>query len=277
MIRSLVVLTITVVTLTGSSVSIAAKSSDGIDYNLTGEGQLIVFVHGSNLDQRMWAPQVEHLSQFVKVLTYDLRGLGSSDLPTQPYSDASDLALLLEEIDESSAVIVGLSAGVQVALDFVSDNAEQVQKLVLVSPSITGYTPDENPPYLTNLVSALRDQNYGQANEVLLNSALMTAPTEYEKIVREMVTSSGQWELPYELVQRTVEPITSKLSQIDVPTLILLGSNDFPAIKEIANFLDQELLRSEVVVLEDGSHLLNLSNVEEFNSELERFIKTGQR
>lgn len=277
MIRSLVKLIVLIAAFPGSAASFAAESETGINYNLTGDGQLIVLVHGSNLDQRMWTPQFDQLSRFAKLLTYDLRGLGSSDVPTQPYSDATDLSQLLDEVGESPAVIIGLSAGVQVALDFVSDNKGQVEKLVLVSPSITGYTPVENPPYLADLISALRDQNFGQANEVLLSSDLMTVPTEYESLVREMVTSSGQWKLPYDLVQQTTEPVTSKLSQIGIPTLILLGSEDFPAIKEIANFLNQELPQSEVIVLEGGHHLLNLSNAQEFNLEVERFVMAGQR
>lgn len=275
MIRALPKYVIALITLFGSSTLIAANSNNGIDYNLTGDGQLLVFVHGSNLDQRMWAPQIDHFSEISRVLTYDLRGLGSSETPTRSYSDATDLAQLLEEIGEPSAIIVGLSAGAQVALDFAAQYTDRVQKLVLVSPSINGYIPEESPPYLADLVAALRQQNYDSANEVLLSSELMTVPSEYEELVHDMVTSSEQWVLPYDLVQLPPEPVISKLDQIGISTLIMLGENDYPAIKEIGRFLAEGLPKAELVVLSEGRHLLNLTNTEEFNSELGIFVKAS--
>lgn len=277
MIRSIPIYVIALGSLIASYTSIAAESNNGIDYNIVGYGQLVVFVHGSNLDQRMWAPQVERFSNIFRVLTYDLRGLGLSKLPIQPYSDATDLAQLLEEIDAPSATLVGLSAGTQVALDFAARYPERVQKLVLVSPSINGYTPKVTPPYLADLIAALRQQNYNSANEVMLNSGLMTVPAEYEDLVYEMVTSSEQWTLPYNLVQQPPEPVISSLDQIDIPTLVMLGENDFSAITEMGRFLEQELPMAKLVVLRGGKHLLNLTNSLEFNSEVERFVIAGSR
>ena len=95
------------ITAGGFAPAFAASSANGLEYEVTGEGQLIVFIHGSKLDRRMWAPQVARFCGFAKVLTYDLRGLGASDTPTDTYSDAADLATLLHELGASSAIIVG--------------------------------------------------------------------------------------------------------------------------------------------------------------------------
>lgn len=277
MIRLFTGVLITLVLLPGSYKAIADTSSDGIDYSLSGEGELLVFIHGSNLDRRLWAPQIDYFSNYAKVLTYDLRGLGSSDTATQPYSDAGDLAKLLDEINAQSVSVIGLSAGAQVALDFGAAHPNRVEKLILASPSVNGFTPKVNPPYLTDLISALRKQDFDEANDVILNSSLLNVPDEYEALVNEMVTSSRQWSLSYEFVQQPAEPVLARLDQINIPTLILLGEADFEAISEIGNLLVEKLPMAEIKILDEGRHLLNLSNSQDFNSAVARFVGTDTR
>ena len=249
------------------------KSNTGIAYNLAGEGDLIVFVHGSNLDQRMWFEQKRYFANSAKVLTYDLRGLGSSDAPSEPYSDVDDLNQLLDELGESELTLVGLSAGVQVALDFAALNPNKVNKLVLVSPSLNGYTPKENPPYLSELIKALRQSDFDQANEVLLNSEIMSVPMEHENRVREMVYASRQWSLRYDLIRQNPDPVISNLGDIVTPTLILIGEKDISAIKDLGLFLERELMNADLVTVPSGRHLLNLSSKAIFNEEIHQFIQ----
>lgn len=51
-----------------------ARSAGGLAYDLVGEGPLVVLVHGTNLDRRMWDAEVAWLEKKAKVLRYDLRG-----------------------------------------------------------------------------------------------------------------------------------------------------------------------------------------------------------
>lgn len=248
-------------------------SEHGLAYDLQGHGDTVVFIHGSNLDRRMWAEQIEHFSKSTKTLAYDLRGLGSSNVATQAYSDAQDLALLLEELGESNPVIVGLSAGAQVALDFALSNPAYVGKLVLVSPSLNGFAAKQNPAYLTDLMSALKQRDFAGANRVLLESQLMSVATEHSELVGEMVNSSGQWLLPYELMQASKSPAISNLAKVNNSTLIMLGANDIAAIQEIGNYLHAELPNSNLEIIIGGHHLLNLSKPSEFNRLLTEFLK----
>ena len=248
-------------------------SESGIAYTIVGEGPLLVFIHGSNLDRRMWSPQLERFSDDFKVITYDLRGLGESETPTESYSNNTDLAELLDEVGERKATLIGLSAGAQVALEFSIQWPGRVEHLVLVSPSVYGFTPDTQPSYMSDLIAALQKQNYDRANEVLLDSPIMQAPSDYEDLVRDMVTSSRQWKLPYELVQQSSEPVISNLDKIDIPTLILVGEKDISAVKELGTLLLNNLPNADLVTIPEGHHLLNLSHPNAFNTELLRFIE----
>ena len=269
---SIVILTVSILQLVAAQQQ-AIKSNTGIAYNLVGKGDLIVFVHGSNLDQRMWFEQNRYFANFAKVLTYDLRGLGSSEAPSETYSDVDDLNHLLDELGESELTLVGLSSGVQVALDFAALNPKKVNKLVLVSPSLNGYTPKENPPYLSELIKALRQRDFDQANEVLLNSEIMSVPMQHEELVRDMVYASRQWSLRYDLIRQNTDPVISNLEDIETSTLILIGENDVSAIKDLGSLLERELVNADLVTVLSGRHLLNLSSKEIFNEKIHQFIQ----
>ena len=130
---------------------------------------------------------------------------------------------------------------------------------------------------MSDLIAALQQEDYDLANEILLDSPIMSVPSDSEDLVREMVSSSKQWELPYGLMQQSPGPVISNLDKIDIPTLILVGEKDISAVKEIGKFLMDGLPYADLIVIPEGRHLINLSSPNAFNAELERFIKFGHR
>ena len=57
--------------------------SNGINlyYEIHGEGQPLLFIHGLGSSTRDWEFQVQEFSKAYKVITFDLRGHGQSDKP----------------------------------------------------------------------------------------------------------------------------------------------------------------------------------------------------
>lgn len=250
-----------------------ARSEQGLAYDLLGQGPLLVFIHGNNLDRRMWESSVAYFRSRATVLSYDLRGLGESATAVAQYSDHHDLVNLLDEIGESDAMIIGLSGGVQVALDVALAAPERVRSLVLVSPSLNGYVPAENPSYLPDLMAALRSRDFESADEVLLNSSIMAVPAEHAALVRKMVRESRQWELPYALMMPNPTPVLENLASVEVPVLLLIGENDIAAIHALGDLLQQQLPDARQVVIPAGGHLLNLIAPVAFHQEISEFFE----
>jgi pimeloyl-ACP methyl ester carboxylesterase len=65
-------------------------------YEVKGTGPALVLIHGGQMDSRMWDDQFAALAKQFTVMRYDVRGYGGSLRPDQLYSDADDLAGLLE-------------------------------------------------------------------------------------------------------------------------------------------------------------------------------------
>ena len=49
-------------------------------YEISGRGEPLVLIHGVTLDHRMWSPQLGHLTRSFRVLRYDVRGFGRSEV-----------------------------------------------------------------------------------------------------------------------------------------------------------------------------------------------------
>jgi pimeloyl-ACP methyl ester carboxylesterase len=103
-------------------------------YETAGNGEVIVFVHGSFGDRRHWDLQFFELSKKFKVVRFDLRGFGRSANPDSitVYRDADDLSALMDHLKISKANICGLSSGSFVVIDFALAYPEKCISLIPV-------------------------------------------------------------------------------------------------------------------------------------------------
>lgn len=124
----------------------AAPVAGGIDLDLPGNGARlvatrwpgrgdpVVLLHGLSSQRRFWNLVVPHLVGH-PVLTLDQRGHGDSQRATEGYdleTVASDLAVALDAIGWSRAVVVGHSWGAAVAATFAAAHPERTLALVCI-------------------------------------------------------------------------------------------------------------------------------------------------
>src|SRR6266705_3588362 len=107
-------------------------------YEVLGEGHALVLIHGGYMDRRMWDDQFAVFAQHYRVICYDVRGFGQTELPPVPYTDREDLYHLLSFLGLGKTYLMGLSVGGGVAIDFTLDYLDMVDALILVGSSISG-------------------------------------------------------------------------------------------------------------------------------------------
>jgi pimeloyl-ACP methyl ester carboxylesterase len=250
-----------------------ARSENGLAYDLVGNGPLVVLIHGTNLDRRLWNAEIEWLQGQAQVLRYDLRGQGDSPFPEEPYGNHEDLIDLLNELNAKEVTLVGLSAGAQVALDVALEKPDLVKRLVLASPSLDRFTPKVMPSYLEELVKALQAGDFDQANEILLASSLLAVPAHHKELVRAMAEKNAViWNIPYSLVKMARPPAVNRLEEVTIPTLVLVGENDMAAVHEIGEILLEKIPGAKQTTIPDGGHLLNLTSPDAFQKEVSAFL-----
>jgi pimeloyl-ACP methyl ester carboxylesterase len=90
------------------------------------------------MDRRMWDDQFAVFAQHYRVIRYDVRGFGKTDLPQVPYTDRQDLSNLLSFLGVEKTYVMGLSLGGEIAIDFTLDYPHMVDALILVGASVSG-------------------------------------------------------------------------------------------------------------------------------------------
>lgn len=99
----------------------------------------LVFINALGSDFRIWRDVIVRLAGDFPIVNYDKRGHGLSAVGTAPYTmddHADDLAALLDHLNVTGAVLVGLSVGGLIAQLLASKRPDLVAALVLAD---TGY------------------------------------------------------------------------------------------------------------------------------------------
>jgi len=70
-------------------------------------------------------------------------------------------------------------------------------------------------------------------------------------------------------------PAIGRLSEIQKPTLILVGAEDLPDVLAIAELLEHGIQGATKVVVPDAAHLLNMERPKEFNELMLSFLASS--
>lgn len=98
-------------------------------------GTPVVFSNSLGTDFRIWDDMIARLGPRLRIIRYDTRGHGLSDTPSDACTVeelADDLAALLDHLEVTRAVIVGLSIGGLVAQALAARRPDLVRALVLM-------------------------------------------------------------------------------------------------------------------------------------------------
>ncbi len=253
-------------------------------YETSGKGPALVLIHAGFLDSRMWDTQFQLFSQNYRVIRYDVRGFGKSDVARIKFSDYKDLRGLLDHLRVKTASLVGVSNGGRIASDFVVEYPSMVNHLVLVSPGMSGYKPsgpeeekmwEEFDAQMKPQEDAVRE---GRAADTVAMDVttwgFAQTPANRERITQIAIDNfHAQVENPWKL-QVPPEPRTwHRLSQIRTPTLLVIGDRDVaPQIVMVDN-IHSHIRGSKKVLIQGADHIVKMSKPDEFNRTVLEFLR----
>ena len=251
-------------------------------YEVAGHGPAVVLIHAGIADSRMWDDQFASLAQSYRVVRYDMRGFGRTEPGSEPFSDWRDLTRLLEHLELSRVVVVGVSMGARVAVEFALEQPESVGGLVLVSPGLFGDEPrsDALVAGWRQIEAAFDAGDIERAIDIESDLWVVGPTREPETVsahvrrrVREM--NARVWELEEASGGRVTmsPPAVSRLAEIQVPALVIAGQNDQSDILDVADRLAREIDGAENVIIENAAHMLTMEQPGRFSDVLIGFFK----
>jgi 3-oxoadipate enol-lactonase len=243
--------------------------------------RVIIFIHGFPFNKSMWNMQIKALEDNYHVITYDIRGHGNSDAGKGDFSIklfVKDLLSLMDALKIEKTALCGLSMGGYIALKAIIRYPERFDALILSDTNCFADTSEVKEKRM-KAIESIRKNGLGKyADESIKNLfAPVSFTTREEEIaaVREMIVKTSKQSLYHTLLALSVrEETCSKLPEIKVPALIMVGSEDKITPPEAAQFMHEKIKGSFLHIIKDAGHLSNMENPGEFNVQLKKFISS---
>jgi 3-oxoadipate enol-lactonase len=261
--------------------SVARVRGIELAYTDAGRGPVIVMLHGFPFNRSMWRGQIEKLSSSFRVIAPDLRGHGGTTVTSDPSTMeemAEDVVALLDDLNVSRAVVCGLSMGGYVALALYRAHPSRVRALVLADTRPQADTEETRRTREENARRALAEGMEPIADAILprlFSTRTRESALEVVARVREMmlgVNAEGAAAALRGMALRRDQ--TDMLSKIDVPALVIVGSEDTVTPPSDAEAMRERIEGSRLVVIEGAGHVSNLERPEEFDRALVEFLES---
>jgi pimeloyl-ACP methyl ester carboxylesterase len=244
-----------------------------INYERSGAGFPVIFLHAGIADSRMWEPQVPAFAKQFDVIRPDLRGFGKSELPPDPWSPVEDLLALIDDLGLKPVHLIGCSMGGALAIDFALEHPERLSKLVLVGSAIHGFSGRPEHAHLYAESAAARKSGDLDALKEALMYLTLDGPARPRGYVAEPLRTlfldmnKRQLSADFEKAppRWSEPPAATRLNEITAPTLVMIGDRDLPNVLEVADLLVESIPDARKAVINDAAHLPNLEHPEEFN------------
>lgn len=249
-------------------------------YNDEGQGEPLLLIHGFPLSSELYKPQRAALANRYRVITPDLRAMGRSDVPTNGiYSMdvyADDLVALLDHLGISMITVAGLSMGGYIVFALMRRHPERVKGVILMDTK-AGPDTEEGRAGRRKMAEQARAEGAAAIAEVMLPKMLTertrTEQPELAAFMREMMAAT-----PVEGIVGALDALanrpdsTNTLAQIQVPTLIIVGSEDALTPPSEAEKIRAGIRGAQLVVVDGAAHAANVERPDEVNQALEAFV-----
>ncbi len=253
-----------------------------IAYHINGpeDAPTVVLVNSLGTDLHMWDPLVAPLSQHFRVLRYDFRGHGASDVPPGPYTIEQfrlDLLALLDTLQIERAHICGLSLGGIIALSFVSQYPERVIRAVFANTAARIGTEEAWDARIDTVrkggMAAIRDAVLAR----FLSTGFRQRHPEVAQKIGAMVEATNPVGYIGACAALRDADLRGTISTIHAPSLILGSELDESTPPSQAEELHAAIAGSKLVIFPQTAHLSSVEQPEAFSEHVLHFLELFQQ
>jgi pimeloyl-ACP methyl ester carboxylesterase len=231
-----------------------------------------MLIHGAMYSHQLWSRQWPVLSKSGHIVAVDLPGHGASDrlprnqrISVQTYAD--HVHSVLSKLESHSNILIGHSMGGAISMRCCLDHPEIVKALVLVGTGAKlGVSPAILEGFSSNFEQTVREAIGGWS------FAKSTQERLVEEGVKEMLKCKPDIALADFRACNEFD-IRDSVSNIRVPTLIIVGDEDKLTPAKWSEFLHSKIAGSELRIIKAAGHMVMLEKHEEVNNAIESLMK----
>jgi pimeloyl-ACP methyl ester carboxylesterase len=228
----------------------------------------------------MWNAQIQALSAEHRVIAYDLRGLGESDVGDGQYTIelfVDDLIALLDHLRIEKTIVCGISIGGYIALRALERHPERFSALVLCDTRSEADSDEAKIKRWAGL-RLLKEKGVPSFAAEFVRPAF--APETFNTnpdivhTAKGMILKNSPLGIGGSLLALASRTDTTEsLKRINIPTLVLVGEKDQITPPSAALSLKERIPNAQMHVIPHAGHLSNLENPAEFNQRLAAFCR----
>lgn len=229
----------------------------------------VILIHGAGGSHLFWPPEIRRLPG-PRVFVPDLPGHGKSEgIGQQSIAGyTKNIVAFMDAIGISKAVVVGHSMGGAIALDLTLNHPERVMGLGLVG---SGARLRVAPAFLENAGNA---STIPQVAEALKEFAYSphTDPKLKDQASKRLIETRPAV-LHGDFLACDVFDVRERLSEIRVPTLILVGSDDQMTPVSFSQYMADRIPDSQLQVIDAAGHMVMLERPRQVFQALSGFLE----
>jgi pimeloyl-ACP methyl ester carboxylesterase len=251
-------------------------------YEVTGDGEPLVFVHAGIADHRLWDDQVPFFSPKYKVVTFDMRGFGQSEPVDAEFTHRRDITALLDYLGIDSAHFVGCSMGGGFSMDIALESPERVKSLTMVCSGPGGLELEVEEPEIFAKIEEADQAGDLQMVAEYEAQAWFDGPTrtvdQVDPAKRAKAMAMNRIALEHEQkhlgknVGRLAPAAAERLDELQIPVLVIVGEHDNAYIQAAGDYMVEHIANARKVMMADTAHLPSLEHPDEFNRILSEFL-----
>ncbi len=234
----------------------------------------------------MWQRQIDELSRSYRCIVPDLWAHGRSaplDTPPSIQSLADDHLALMTALDIERFSVIGLSVGGMWGIQMALDHPDRVDKLVIMDSFAGAEPPETQQQYLQMLdiveqAGTIPPPLVEQLIPVFLSSATLANQPDIATAFRRSLTTLEPENIhSIVAIGRCIFTRTdrmSKLPELKLPVLILVGEFDQPRPPHEARQMAHAIDQAAVQVIADAGHISALEQPVEVNRRLQSFLRS---
>jgi pimeloyl-ACP methyl ester carboxylesterase len=258
------------------------KDSDPLYYEDQGSGEPIVLINGFGRNLRHWIGFDKLLAGDCRVITIDNRGVGRSskarigwDLSI--FDMADDVSALMEHLQLEKAHIVGLSMGGMITMAFGIKYPELAKSLTIMNSSIAGQKVLQvGSAGIWKFLEVLEDR---KRFNFVIGHLLVSRTYPNLDSLKEKWQSFEELE-PFSIGSAIKQfaaikkfRVKSMLSRIDLPTMIVKGSDDQFVPNANSDLLHELIANSKLVNVPGGGHEMTIDHPKEVKQIILTFVE----
>lgn len=229
-----------------------------VRYQVIGEGEPVVLVHGLSASSLWWTRNVPVLAQRYRLYLVDLPGFGAMHYPRSRFAlekAATWLLAWMDAVGLKQARFIGHSMGGRICMRIAALRHDAVSRLVLVSPAILARSRTVRG-YLVPLLSSVRHLTL-HFFVILLFDALRCGPLTLLRAASDLVTQDAREEM----------------KAVSAPTLLVWGEEDPLVPLTLGYVVREEMSHADLLVLNRAGHVSMFDQPEAFNEAVLAFLE----